>query len=187
MRTCFENKRGYWAVSAYFVIFILNCISFYKPHSFFDYLIPLLLVLLPIASGARINFFFSRVHIIIGLGFSAAILLPYGLIEIYTGKTFEIHSIRFIAFQLFMVSIPEEVFFRGYLQQSIGNNYKGIFVTSILFSLAHLPVFLVHNDIYPLLSFFPSIIIGFLYMKTLNILPCVIFHFLSNILWAGFK
>lgn len=187
MRTCSKNRGIFRAILAYILIFIFNFLSFFKPLDFFYYLIPFLLVFLPIVNRARINFSFSGSHFITGLGVSLAILLPYALIEIYTGKAFDAPTIRFIAIQLLGVAIPEEIFFRGYLQHTIGNNYKGILITSLLFSLAHLPVFFISNDIYPLLTFFPSIIIGFLYMKTVNIMPCIMFHFLSNILWAGFR
>lgn len=183
----FQNNRAGKAVSAYIAIFILNCISFLAPQQFFDYLIPLLLVLLPVMAGARINFSFSGNHFVPGIFVSLIILLPYALLEIYLGRVFVIPSISMLVFQLLMVSIPEEVFFRGFLQESIGNNITGIVITSLLFSLAHLPIFLFYNDVYALLTFFPSIVIGFLYMKTANILPCIMFHFLSNFLWGGFR
>lgn len=173
---------------AYTVIFILNCISFLiGAISFLDYLIPLFLVILPIAAGVRINFSLDKNHFMTGLYVSSAILLPYILSEVYGGRTFATPPIQILAYQLLVVSIPEEIFFRGFLQQSLGNNYKGILITSLLFSFAHLPVFLVNNDIYHLLTFFPSIALGFLYMKTNNIMPCIMFHLLSNILWEGFR
>lgn len=175
------------AILAYIVIFILNFVSFIAPQRFFDYLIPLLLVILPLFAGVRINFSLSGKDFLAGLIVSLAILLPYGLSQIYFGRIFVMPAIAIAAFQLLVISIPEEIFFRGFLQESIGNNKTGILITSLLFSLAHLPVFLFYNDIYALLTFFPSIVNGFLYMKTSNIMPCVMFHFLSNILWIGLR
>ncbi len=177
----------YKAVLAYILVFTLNCLSFFEPQKVLDYLIPALLVLLPIMAGSRINFIFSRSHIIAGLCVCLAVLLPYTLIEMYAERAFEMPNIKFIIFQLIAVAIPEEIFFRGFLQHSIGNNCKAVLVTSLLFSFAHLPVFVIYTDIYPLLTFFPSIVLGLIYMKTKNLLPCIMFHFLSNILWAGFR
>jgi membrane protease YdiL (CAAX protease family) len=187
LRTQLQNKLIGTAVLAYILVFAVNFASFLAPQGFFDYLIPILLAALPMAAGVRLNFSFSGRHFIAGFFVSLGILFPYALIEFYAGSTFEMPSIKLLAFQFLAVSIPEEIFFRGFLQQSFGNNYKGILITSLLFSLAHLPIFLFYNNIYALLTFFPSIVMGLLYMKTENIMPCIMFHFLSNILWAGFR
>ncbi|MEW6001325.1 MAG: CPBP family intramembrane glutamic endopeptidase [Nitrospirota bacterium] len=120
-----------------------------------------------------------------GLTVSFILLLPL-YIFLYLGREFSFPSFDFIVFQLLGVSLPEEVFFRGFLQDQFGNNIKGLFFVSIIFSIMHVPRFIFHGDIYSLLTFFPSLIMGFLYMKTSNVLPSIIFHFLSNIVFLGF-
>jgi membrane protease YdiL (CAAX protease family) len=88
--------------------------------------------------------------------------------------------------QLVRVSLPEEVFFRGFLQESCGNNMKSLLLVSLLFAVAHIPAFLFYKDAYALLTFFPSIVMGFLYLRTSNVLPGVLFHFASNVVYQGF-
>jgi membrane protease YdiL (CAAX protease family) len=90
-----------------------------------------------------------------------------------------------LIFQLLSVSFPEEFFFRGFLQDSIGNNLRAIILGSLFFSLAHLPKALFMGEWVSLLSFFPSLIMGWLYMKTNNILPGVIFHFFANLVYQN--
>ena len=90
-----------------------------------------------------------------------------------------------VIFQLLGVSLPEEVYFRGFLQHKLGNTLKGVLVVSLLFSLVHLPQFILYGDRHSLLTFFPSLVMGFLYWRTSNVLPSVIFHFASNIMFLG--
>jgi len=85
----------------------------------------------------------------------------------------------------FAVSLPEEFFFRGFLQDSIGKSFRAVFLVSLLFSLAHLPKVIFMGEWISLLSFFPFIDYGWLYMKTNNILPGVIFHFLANLVYQN--
>jgi hypothetical protein len=155
--------------------FLLHAI---KPgHSYFS-LLPLLMLIFPFIFGHRISLKFSLQDISLGLVVSLVLLLPYHVLFGGTGKT--ITSFMLI-FQLLSVSFPEEFFFRGFLQDSIGNNLRAIILGSLFFSLAHLPKALFMGEWVSLLSFFPSLIMGWLYMKTNNILPGVIFHFLANL------
>ncbi len=175
------------AVLAYIVIFIINFISYYIEGQYFSYLIPSLLLILPLIAKSALNFRFSKDHFFIGGVVSSVILVPYVLFEIYQGKAFILPELSLLIFQLFVVSVPEEIFFRGFIQENIGNNIKGILITSFMFSLAHLPIFLFDNNIYAILTFFPSLVIGYIYLKTSNIIPCIIFHFLANSIWMGFR
>ena len=74
-------------------------------------------------------------------------------------------------FQLLSVSFPEEFFFRGFLQDTIGGNFRSVLLVSLLFAVAHVPKVLFLGDWMSLLTFFPSLVMGWLYMKTNNILP----------------
>jgi membrane protease YdiL (CAAX protease family) len=90
-----------------------------------------------------------------------------------------------VIFQLLGVSVPEEVYFRGFLQDGLGNTLKSVLVVSLLFSFMHLPQFIFYGDRYSLLTFFPSLVMGLLYWRTSNVLPSAIFHFSSNIVFLG--
>jgi len=123
---------------------------------------------------------------VLGIIVSFIILVPFYVVLSFIGKTFSLLPLNTIVFQLICISFPEEVFFRGFLQERFGNTVKGLVIVSVLFSLMHLPRFIFYGDIYSLFTFFPSLIMGFLYMKTSNVLPSTIFHFLSNIVFLGF-
>jgi membrane protease YdiL (CAAX protease family) len=141
-------------------------------------LLPLLMLIFPFAVGHRVKLTFSLQDFSLGLVVSLIVLLPYYLLFGGTGKTITLYA---LIFQILAVSLPEEFFFRGFLQDSIGKNFKAVFLVSLLFSLAHLPKVIFMGEWISLLSFFPSLIMGWLYMKTNNILPGVLFHFLANL------
>jgi len=50
----------------------------------------------------------------------------------------------------------------------------------------HVPQLIFYGDIYSVMTFFPSLVMGFLYMRTSNVLPSIIFHFFANIVYLGF-
>lgn len=176
-----------YAFLSYIAILICTFLAYYIESKIFDYLIPFLLIALPLIAGSQIQFSFSKKNLLFGLFFSFIFITPYFLYEIYLGKIFILPSISQLLFQLLVISTPEEFFFRGFLQKSIGNNIRGIIITSAMFSIAHLPAFLYNQDIYAPLTFFPSLIMGFIYMKTNNTMPCIIFHFFANIVWTGLR
>lgn len=115
-----------------------------------------------------------------------AVLAGYGL---YSGKslTFNKLSYSFILIQLLLVAFPEEIFFRGYLQQKLGNTVKGVIAVSLLFALAHFVTLCLGSGhgmsvcSQAVLTFFPSLVMGYLYMSTGTLWASIIFHFLANI------
>lgn len=140
--------------------------------------LPVLMVLLPVIVKHKIKLRFSLKDAAAGIIVSLIILVPYYFL---TGGTLHKMSYSFILFQLLSVSLPEEIFFRGFLQDSTGKTFKAVIFVSLLFSLAHLPKAIFTNEWILLLSFFPSLVMGWLYMKTNNILPCTIFHLFANV------
>jgi membrane protease YdiL (CAAX protease family) len=128
-----------------------------------------------------------------GLAVTIAILLVYTAVlagyGLYAGKslTFNKLSYSFILIQLLLVALPEEIFFRGYLQQKLGNTVKGIIAVSLLFALAHFVTLCLGGGhglsvcSQAVLTFFPSLVMGYLYMSTGTLWASIIFHFLANI------
>jgi membrane protease YdiL (CAAX protease family) len=151
-----------------------------KPATAYFSLLPLLMLIFPLAVGHRVKLTFSLQDFSLGLVVSLIVLLPYYLLFGGTGKTITSYA---LIFQILAVSLPEEFFFRGFLQDSIGKSFRAVFLVSLLFSLAHLPKAIFMGEWISLLSFFPSLIMGWLYMKTNNILPGVLFHFLANLVY----
>jgi hypothetical protein len=94
------------------------------------------------------------------------------------------------ATQLILVAIPEEWFYRGYLQQRLDEAMKprwkvlgvmmgpGWLVSSVMFALGHLVL-----DARPerLAVFFPSLLFGWMRARTGSILAPSLFHALSNV------
>jgi len=98
------------------------------------------------------------------------------------GRSLALLPVGAVIFQLLGVSVPEEVYFRGFLQHRLGNTLRAVLVASLLFSLMHLPQFIFYGD--SIRSSLSSLLVmGLLYWRTSNILPSVIFHFFSNIVF----
>jgi membrane protease YdiL (CAAX protease family) len=78
-------------------------------------------------------------------------------------------------------ALPEEYFFRGAFQPSIWPTrpYLAIVVTSSVFAAAHV-VFDPDHSLARLLVFFPSLLFGWLRLRTGSIVPGIFFHALSN-------
>jgi membrane protease YdiL (CAAX protease family) len=169
-------------VSGYLAILILSFFLYsVKPGTNLYYsLLPIFMLIFPIVAGHRVKLKFSLKDSLLGILVSVVVLLPYYII--FKGNIKTIPAYYFI-YQLLVISFPEEFFFRGFLQDSIGKNFKTVLFVSLLFSIAHLPRAFFNNDWISLLSFFPSVVIGWLYMRTQNILPGTIFHFLANLVY----
>ncbi len=124
----------------------------------------------------------------VGIAFILAYLSIYMLYGFYSGRSLKIKDFGYMVlfFQFFLVSLPEEAFFRGFLQRAFGNDLFAVVFVSVLFSLAHLASACVWEKGHSVclqnaLTFFPSLVMGYLYMWTGTIWTSVFFHFLANI------
>ena len=169
---------------AYAVLLILVFSAHAFHLRFLDYIVPLYLLAVPLVLKSRTNIVFSVRHILLGLLVSLIVLSPFFAI-LSPEKRFAALGLGAAMFQLLGVAFPEEVFFRGFLQEAFGNNVRGAVVVSLLFAGAHLPGLFFYGDLYAPLTFFPSLIMGLLYMRTSNVVPSTIFHFFSNIMYLG--
>jgi membrane protease YdiL (CAAX protease family) len=92
-----------------------------------------------------------------------------------------------------LVALPEEVFYRGYMQTRLDNVFKGrvkilgaevgwaVVITAAFFAVGHL----VEPRPDKLGTFFPGLVFGWLRARTGSIGGAVVFHALCNI-WAQF-
>jgi membrane protease YdiL (CAAX protease family) len=133
----------------------------------------------------RVHVRFRAKDILLGLSASLVFLLPFCLYIFLSGRNFGYITLNTVLFQLLVVALPEEVFFRGFLQQRFGNTMKAVITVSVLFAVMHLPQFIFFADGHAILTFFPSLVMGFLYMRTDNVIPSVLFHFFANIIYSG--
>jgi uncharacterized protein len=93
--------------------------------------------------------------------------------------------------QLVVVALPEELFFRGYVQGRLEDALPpvrmlfgakvgwAIVIQAALFGVGH---FLVTFDPTMLTRFFPGLVFGWLFARTRSILPGTIFHAACNLL-----
>ena len=132
-----------------------------------------------------------------GTVISIAVLFSYlvflYLFSAYLGKTvkFVEPTALFVLTHLVVIAFPEEFFFRGYLQRTLGGGWGAIIAASVLFALAHILVICVFSGgsycAQNVLTFFPSLVMGYLYMRTGNIWSSVFFHFAANIVYLSFR
>ncbi len=81
---------------------------------------------------------------------------------------------------LFFAALPEELFFRGAFQPSlpVKKPWVAIIITSAVFALAH---FAFERNPERLLVFFPSLVFGWLRVRTGSVVPGIVFHALCNV------
>ena len=79
----------------------------------------------------------------------------------------------------------EEIFFRGYLLSTVPvkNIHLRNITVSVLFSLPHV---IINPDILSVLTFFPSLIFGYLYIRSGSVIAPFIFHLFSNIFFQQY-
>lgn len=89
-------------------------------------------------------------------------------------------QIELFIVMLFVAALPEEWFFRAYLQKRLGNSITAILVVSLMFTSMH---FITNNSFVSLLVFIPSVFFGWVYKKTDDMVFVVMLHALSNLLF----
>lgn len=132
------------------------------------------------------------------------IIFPFYTIGFYIfhslmlGKRFLLHPppnfISAILFHIFFAALPEETFYRGFIQELInrdmGKRWRifkisfgpSIFLTSFLFAIGH---YILIPHPFRLAVFFPSLLFGLMKEKDDNITLPFLFHAIANI-YSGF-
>jgi membrane protease YdiL (CAAX protease family) len=98
-----------------------------------------------------------------------------------------------LLYQFLYVAVAEEVFFRGYVQTGVAQLCRRtlwspfartaatIFVSAACFALAHA---VVQEHAIALLTFFPGLVMAWLFLRTGSLLAPVLFHGLANTAYA---
>jgi membrane protease YdiL (CAAX protease family) len=101
-----------------------------------------------------------------------------------------------ILYQLLLVALPEEFYFRGYFQSAMNSiirprwSFLGArlgwswIITAVVFAIAHSIIF---YQWWHFAIFFPALVFGYLRERTGSITAPIIFHALSNILINWFS
>jgi len=146
-----------------------------------------LLLITPFFFQERVKVKFDPGDFFIGIIVSFIVLLPFSCFLVFAGRPFVMLPPSAVIFQLFGAAVPEEVYFRGFLQERLGNTLISVVIVSILFSLMHVPRVIFYGDVYSPLTFFPSLVMGFLYLRTSNVVPPTIFHVAANTVFLSFR
>lgn len=128
--------------------------------------------------------------VLLGLALSLVILSIYVIV---IRKPFDLSKVSYslVTVHLLLIAIPEEVFFRGYLQEKIGDNLKGILIVSVLFAIGHIVSRCMVEGCsasgytQALLTFFPSIVMGYVYLISGTLWANILFHFLANVVYVA--
>ncbi len=151
--------------------------AFFIPN-YYPWLIPTLLFFLPVLDKKWFlstqcvfsHFLKTPPFVWIAIGFSFLLLL-------LLNKDYELITLSIILF----TALPEEWFFRAYFLQQLNKIVEGEWfangITSLLFALLHMPT----QGFMGLSIFFPSLVFGYAYMRTGNLLLVIMLHALSNL------
>ncbi|MBF0338287.1 MAG: CPBP family intramembrane metalloprotease [Nitrospirae bacterium] len=174
------------ALSWFVVVLALCLIQQVYAMRFFFLAIVVVLYLIPVYYLKRLPVFPNAADIFLGVLGCVFFVLPFVLIKVFVMKgTFVSPPPVYILTLLMLNALPEELFFRGYLQESLGNGTSSVVIVSAMFALCHSGRFLVTGDITQLLTFFPSLMMGWLYLKTSDILPSTLFHLVANLAFTS--
>lgn len=92
--------------------------------------------------------------------------------------------------QVFVVALPEEFFYRGFLQTRLRDAWPGgrvflgarlgraFWVTALLFALGHLAIF----QVWRLAVFFPALVFGWMRERSGSVVGAALFHAAANLL-----
>lgn len=153
-----------------------------------------LMLLIPFLANTEYNYFYFNTRsflrgVLISVGVLAVYFLILSSYNLISGRFPGLREAgySFFLIQFILVAIPEELFFRGYLQREFGNDYRAVIIVSLLFATAHLVIVCATSGglsvcIQNGLTFFPSLVMGYLYMKTGTLWSSIFFHFCANIL-----
>lgn len=116
-------------------------------------------------------------------------LAPYGIAPAFHFRLPD-RFWEWVIDQLFVVALPEEFFYRGYLQSRLRDAWPqgrvlfgarlgpAFWLTAALFALGHLAIF----QVWRLGVFFPALLFGWLREKTGTVIGAALFHALCNLL-----
>ena len=126
--------------------------------------------------------------VLLGLWIAATWRLPIPLQPVIAGPG---GWLAWLLYQFLYVAVAEEVFFRGYVQANIMhllNDRKPgtcmwrqvliVGLSAVCFALAHL---LVQGRPIALLTFFPGLLLAWLFIRTRSLLGPILFHGLANV------
>ena len=140
------------------------------------------------ARVTKVRYLIDGVLLGVGLGgiFQGAVMLlskimPPEIIESQNAHSSAILSggvFLAVIYTVFIAPLCEEIVFRGLMMTSLEGSMKKIFavlITGVLFSLVHLPSVIAFGY-----TFLLGLVLGFVYIKTKSLIPCILMHMAFN-------
>lgn len=129
---------------------------------------------------------------VISCGILVLYLVCFFLLILHMGKDpdFKKLSLELVLTHLIAHAFAEEFFFRGYLQRKLGGGLGSVVLASVMFAMAHFFAICLFGGaacVQNLLTFFPSLVMGYLYLRTGTLWPSVFFHFAANIVYLSVR
>jgi membrane protease YdiL (CAAX protease family) len=136
------------------------------------------------------------------LGWTCVVLFPLMFCGLWVLKSYELKPpllpvlsqgqdwVYWLFYQFMYIALPEEVFFRGYVQSNILrlttpvigklprlHQWTSIAVSAACFTVAHI---IIQGQIISVLIFMPGLVLGWLFIRTRSLLAPILFHGLAN-------
>lgn len=155
------------------VLFILTVFVAVSAQQNRDWLLPIMFLLLPFA-----DFFWRVPHI----RWQQQAVIRWVVLTVIISVLLFQHTevLDLFTVMVLVAALPEEWFFRAYLQKRLGNNIGAVLIVSLLFSSVH---YLTQDSVVACLVFIPSVFFGWVYKKTDDLILVVILHALSNLVY----
>ena len=109
----------------------------------------------------------------------------WAILVITTGSllAWQPRYVSFATSTLLFAALPEEWFFRAYFMTRLGTGWQANLITSLVFALLH---GLVWGPTTAILVFIPSLLFGWLYQRSRDLILLVLVHALSNLIFILF-
>ncbi len=110
---------------------------------------------------------------------SVAVLLVLTVVLFFVST----ETLQYFLVMAAFTALPEEWFFRGYLLRKLGLNLHANIIVSIGFSILHI---IVQGSLIGALTFIPSLVFGWVFIKYKSLTFVILLHALSNIIYIKY-
>ena len=183
------NNRGAWFLAPFLLIMAAVVPTLLNKRSFAE------IGLRAERLGLIFRVLFATCVIVFPLLFAGILLLkhfevPLPLCPVIPEKRW----FSWLFYQFMYIAVAEEIFFRGYFQSNVLRllamfvqknrvflELIGIITSATVFAISHSVLL---GSAMPIITFFPGLIFGWLFVKTKSLLAPVLFHGLANVCYG---
>jgi len=183
------NGRGAWFLTPFLLIVAAVVPTLLRKRSFAE----IGLRVGPL--GLIVRVLCATCLIVFSLLFAGVLLLKHFEIQLPLCPVIpENRFFSWLFYQFMYVAVAEETFFRGYFQSnvlclltmSVQKNRAfleliGIIISAAVFAISHSVLL---GSVIPMITFFPGLILGWLFIKTKSLLAPILFHGLANVCYS---